>query len=94
MVKIGLREANQRFSKYLKMVKEGEEVLLTERGKAVAVIKPVAPEKDLEEDRVKFLEARGTLKRSKKEGFPLHRLITLSGKPLSEIVREEREDRL
>ena len=37
-MRIGLREANQQFSKAIKAVKAGEEVVLTERGKPVAVI--------------------------------------------------------
>ncbi len=38
-MRIGLREANQRFSKAIKAVKAGQEVILTERGKPIAVIK-------------------------------------------------------
>ncbi|KAA0241375.1 MAG: type II toxin-antitoxin system prevent-host-death family antitoxin [Candidatus Brocadia sp. AMX2] len=41
MLQVGLREANMHFSKYLKLVKEGQEVVVTERGKPVAVIKPL-----------------------------------------------------
>src|SRR2546427_12151787 len=42
-MKMGLREANQRFSKAIKAVKAGEEVVLTERGTPIAVIRPVRP---------------------------------------------------
>jgi prevent-host-death family protein len=42
-MKMGLREANQRFSKAIKAVKAGEEVVLTERGKPIAVITPLRP---------------------------------------------------
>lgn len=41
-LRIGLREANQRFSRAIKAVKAGKEVVLTDRGKAIAVIKPLA----------------------------------------------------
>lgn len=40
-MRIGLREANQRFSKAIRAVKAGEEVVLTERGNPIAVIKPL-----------------------------------------------------
>ena len=40
-MRIGLREANQQFSKAMRAVRAGEEVILTERGKPVAVIKPL-----------------------------------------------------
>ncbi len=94
MVRIGLREANLRFSRYLKMVKDGNEVILTDRGKPIAVIKPVSLEDVLEKDRIRSLEEQGILKRAKGDRFPLHRLIVVSGKPVSEIVKEERESRL
>jgi prevent-host-death family protein len=42
-MQMGLREANQHFSKAIKAVKAGREVVLTERGVPVAVIRPVRP---------------------------------------------------
>ena len=36
---IGLRDANQRFSWVMRAVKAGQDVILTDRGKAIAVIK-------------------------------------------------------
>lgn len=44
MLQVGLREANMPFSKYLKLVREGQEVVVTERGNPVAVIKPLIKE--------------------------------------------------
>jgi prevent-host-death family protein len=38
---MGLREAKQSFSKAIKAVKAGKDVILTERGKPIAVIKGV-----------------------------------------------------
>ncbi len=94
MTKIGLREANLHFSKYLKMVKNGKEVVLTERGNPIAVIKPIPQGKGVKENqRVKVLEEQGILKCTKRGRFPLHKLVTISGKPISQIVIEEREDR-
>ena len=40
-MKLGLREANQQFSKAIKAVRAGKEVVLTERGQPIAVIKPI-----------------------------------------------------
>jgi prevent-host-death family protein len=42
-MQMGLREANQHFSKAIKAVKAGRDVILTERGVPVAVIKPLRP---------------------------------------------------
>lgn len=92
MTKIGLREANLHFSKYLKMVKNGKEVILTERGEPIAIIKPIPQEEgEKEYQRIKVLEEEGLLKRSKRGRLPLHKLIIISGKPISQVVIEERE---
>ena len=40
-MRMGLREANQRFSRAMKAVKAGHDVVLTERGVPIAVIKPL-----------------------------------------------------
>ena len=40
-MQMGLREANQHFSKAVKAVKAGREVVLTERGVPIAVIRPL-----------------------------------------------------
>jgi len=38
---IGLREANRQFSRLMKTVRGGREVLLTERGRPLAVLRPI-----------------------------------------------------
>ena len=45
--KLGLREANQQFSRAIKAVRAGKEVVLTERGRPIAVIKPIKEEATL-----------------------------------------------
>jgi prevent-host-death family protein len=47
-MRMGLREANQSFSKAIKAVKAGKHVVLTERGKPIAVIKPLEQEKNVD----------------------------------------------
>ena len=41
LVKLGLREANQKFSKVVRAVRAGHDVVLTDRGNAIGVAKPV-----------------------------------------------------
>jgi len=78
----------------LKMVKEGSEVTLTERGKPIVMIKAVPQQEDTEEERLRLLEEQGILRRAESAQFPIHDLISVPGKPLSEIIIESREDRL
>jgi prevent-host-death family protein len=92
MLHVGLREANMHFSKYLKLVREGQEVVVTERGTPVAVIKPLMKE-GTPEDKIKRLEEQGILRRAVKGRLPLDRTIAIKGKPLSETIIEGREER-
>lgn len=93
-MRLGLREANQQFSKAIKAVKAGKEVVLTERGKAIAVIKPLPQPKTVEAT-IRRLEAEGVLRPALKRGpMPVWRSpVRIKGKPLSETIREERDER-
>jgi prevent-host-death family protein len=91
-MRMGLREANQRFSKAIKAVKAGKEVVLTERGKAIAVIKPLDAGKD-EDAVIRRLEAEGILRPAVKRGrMPDIKPVRIKGKPLSATIREERDE--
>jgi prevent-host-death family protein len=94
-MRLGLREANQHFSKAIKAVKAGKEVVLTERGKAIAVIKPIAREETLEA-KIRRLEAEGLLRPALKRGpmpAPRWKPIRIKGKPVSQSISEERDER-
>lgn len=92
MMQVGLREANMHFSKYLKVVREGQEVVVTERGTPVAIIKPLLKE-ETPDNKIKRLEEQGILRKAVKGRLPTHKPIAISGKPLSETVIEGREGR-
>lgn len=90
-MRIGLREANQRFSKAIKAVKQGEEVVLTERGRPIAVIKPLT-EKGEEDGEIYRLRAAGLLRAAaQSKPMPSWTPRALKGAPLSQTVREERD---
>jgi prevent-host-death family protein len=94
-MRMGLREANQRFSKAIKAVKAGKEVVLTERGKPIAVIKPLKPIED-EQAVIRRLESEGILRPAVKRGpmpKPTWKPIRIKGKPLSQTISEERDER-
>ena len=94
-MRMGLREANQSFSKAIKAVKAGKEVILTERGKPIAVIKPLE-QKDKLEAMMQRLEAEGILRSGPKSGKPMpvwRSPAHIKGEPISETIREERDER-
>jgi prevent-host-death family protein len=94
-MRMGLREANQQFSKAIKAVKQGKEVILTERGKPIAVIKPLQAKED-QEAVIRRLEAEGILRPAAKRGpmpTPSWKPIRIKGKPMSQTISEERDER-
>lgn len=94
-MRMGLREANQRFSKAIKAVKAGKEVVLTDRGKPIAVIKPLEPQEN-QEAVIRRLEAEGILRSGPKSDKPMpvwRSPVRVKGKPLSQAISEERDER-
>lgn len=90
-MRLGLREANQKFSKAVKAVKAGQEVILTERGKPIAVIKPL---NGLEKEKatIRRLETAGLLRPAiNRRPMPWWKPRRLKGEPLSKILRDDRD---
>ena len=94
-MRMRLREANQSFSKAMKAVKRGKEVVLTERGKPIAIIKPLTPADD-QGAAIRRLEADGLLRPAVKRGpmpKPTWKAIQVKGKPISQTIRQQRDER-
>ncbi len=76
----------------MRAVKAGEEVILTERGKPVAVIKPLDGV-DHAKAAIRRLEAAGFMRAAtKRHPLPGWRPRRLRGAPLSKTLREERDE--
>ena len=94
-MKLGLREANQQFSKAIKAVRAGKEVVLTERGRPIAVIKPIK-EADTQQAALQQMADEGLVTLPSRKGpmpSPRWRPVKVKGKPLSQTISEDREDR-
>ena len=92
-MQIGLREANQQFSRLMKAVRGGKEVLLTERGRPLAVVRPIRGG-DETEPIIQRLETGGFLRPASRSGvLPPWRSRSVRGVPVSQTVREERDSR-
>jgi prevent-host-death family protein len=92
-MQIGLREANQQFSRLMKAVRGGKEVLLTERGRPLAVVKPIRGGYEAESI-IQRLETAGLLRPASRRGaLPPWEPRSVRGVPVSQTVREERADR-
>ncbi len=91
---VGIRELKAHLSKYLRKVKDGGEVVVSERGKVVARIIPVdkRPKQPLLETVLLKLSERGKIilpAINKKPSLPLSRK-KIKGSPFSDAVREGR----
>ncbi len=93
MVKVGSREFKNRLGRYLRAVREGKTLIVTDRGKAVAKVSPP----DLEpasaptlDEIFKKLEADGLIRLGTR---PLKKFKALpsKGKPASEMIIEDRQ---
>ena len=90
-----LGKAKQNFSKAIKAVKGGKDVILTERGKPIAAIKPFEQETNAHAA-IRRLEAEGILRRGPKCGkpMPVWRFpVRTKGNLISDTIREERDER-
>jgi prevent-host-death family protein len=94
-MKLGLREANQHFSKAIKAGRNGKEVVLTERGRPIAVIKPIKDEQAVDATLKRMADEGLITLPSRKGSLPAPRWkpSRLKGKALSQTIIEDREDR-
>ena len=92
-VHVGLREANQHFSRIMQRVRAGEEVVLTERGKPFARIVPIRYSR--QEAVIRQMVKEGFLRPAEKPGImPDWKPRRVRGGILStQILREERDSR-
>ena len=94
-MQLGLREANQRFSKAIKAVRAGQEVILTERGHPIAVIKPIK-DQNAQEVTLQAMADEGLIALAARKGpmpAPRWRPVKVKGKALSQTIIDDREDR-
>jgi prevent-host-death family protein len=92
-MKLGLREANQHFSKAIKAVRAGKEVVLTERGQPIAVIKPMQDERESDATLQRMADEGLITLPTRKGPLPPFEPIPISGRPLSETIIDGRDDR-
>lgn len=71
-------EAKARFSELLRMVREGRTITVTYHGKAVAEVRPIAPNPGVEQ-RIERLRARGVLSLSEARSDSLRPLERKEG---------------
>ncbi len=92
---IGARELKIRLGTYLRLVQEGATLIITERGRPVAELRPIQPEAHGLEQQLDRLRALGVISGTIGERRPLAYFdpIVSAGPPVSQTLLQEREDR-
>lgn len=88
---VGARELKVRLGTYLRRVREGQTLVVTDRGQPVAELRPIAGDAGLEAVLAR-LEGRGVVTRPTRKRLAPFRGVE-SGASLSSAVIEDREDR-
>lgn len=84
MIEIGIRELRNHLSRYLDLVQDGEELVVTDRGKAVARVLPMSGERTIDR-----LIVEGLVTPAAKRKRPASRLIGPAG-TVSDLVSDQR----
>ena len=92
MSTVGIKELKNRLTEYLRRTKKGEEVIVTERGKPIAVIQRIESVEQLQtlEAKLAKLAALGIATLPIRKARKKIRLVTASGRPVSETILNER----
>jgi prevent-host-death family protein len=89
---VGARELKTRLGKYLRRVQRGQRLVVTDRGRPVAELRPITAEAGVDAVLAE-LEAQGVAVRPSRTGLAPFRPIEARGTRLSEAVVSDRDDR-
>jgi prevent-host-death family protein len=89
---VGARELKTRLGTYLRRVREGRTLLVTDRGEPIAELRPLPPDTSVPAALLKLSSKRAVTLPLRKS-MSSFRPIQSHGRALSDAVVEEREDR-
>ena len=92
MSTVGIKELKNCLTQYLRRTKQGEEVIVTERGNPIALIQPIkSADKAVSlEARLARLAAQGLIRLPTRKPLRRVRLVRVSGRPTSKAIVEDR----
>ena len=90
---VGVRELKTHLGTYLREVRRGRTIVVTDRGEPVAELRPIALPRSGVGAEIDRLVALGHLTRTSQAPLAPFRPIKQRGRPLSEAIVEDREDR-
>ena len=90
---VGARELKARLGSYLRRVRQGQTIVVTDRGQPVAELRPLSPGSEVEAV-LAALTASGAVTRSRARALPPFRPIEGSERLAESAVIEDRADRI
>jgi prevent-host-death family protein len=90
---VSTRELRTRLARYLRLVRAGKTLVVTDRGRPIAELRPVQRGGDDEEEILRELAALGKVTLASGEPFPPLDPVRLRGAALSATIVEDRQDR-
>jgi prevent-host-death family protein len=92
MSTVGVKELKNRLTHYLRRTKQGEEVIVTDRGKPIALIQAIqsAELAATREARLARLAAQGVVTLPTRKLSKRIRPVKVSGPPVSRMILEDR----
>jgi prevent-host-death family protein len=90
---VGSRELKTRLGTYLRKVRQGQTLVITERGRPVAELRPISFEGSGEKDRMEELVVLGLVSRQSDEELRTVRPVRSGDIGLAATILEGREDR-
>jgi prevent-host-death family protein len=89
---VGARELKTRLGTYLRRVREGRTLLVTDRGEPIAELRPLPRDTSVPAALLK-LSSKGAVTLPVRKSMLAFRPIQSHGRALSDAVRQDREDR-
>lgn len=92
MSSVGIKELKNRLTQYLRRTKQGDEIIVTERGHPIALIQSIQSAGQIAslDARLARLAARGLVTLPTHKPLKRVRLVRVSGPPISRTVLEDR----
>ena len=89
---VGVRELKNRLTAYLRLTKANHEIVVTERGKPIARIRPIQSTDDVvsREAKLATLAAKGVVRLPTSALRKKVRPVKISGRPLATTILEDR----
>jgi prevent-host-death family protein len=91
--KVGARELKTRLGRYLRRVRAGETLIITDRGEPIAELRPIHQAGHTVEAKLRQMESEGLIIRGNGTPLPAFKPRRIKGKPLSDTLIEMRKDR-